>query len=91
MSFFKKMVDKFEDLVTDDDKKKSEKKKEEEHHEGISYDPLCTLPCQGHCQMTSAMLTHAANRHERLESSVQPARSLQPTIAIWPSTFTVRT
>ncbi|KAL8807172.1 MAG: hypothetical protein Q9182_000854 [Xanthomendoza sp. 2 TL-2023] len=38
MSFFKKMVDKFEDLLGDDDKKKEEKKKDEkkkdDHHEG---------------------------------------------------------
>lgn len=33
MSFFKKMVDKFEDLLGDDDKKKKDEKKEE-HHEG---------------------------------------------------------
>ena len=38
MSFFKKMVDKFEDLVGDDDKKKDEKKEEkkkEDKHEGM--------------------------------------------------------
>ena len=40
MSFFKKMVDKFDDLVGDDDKKKAEDKKEEKH-EGM---PFPTLP-----------------------------------------------
>ena len=41
MSFFKKMVDKFEDLLGDDDKKKAEEKKAEEHkveqHEGTPH------------------------------------------------------
>ena len=39
MSFFKKMVDKFEDLVGDDDKKKGEEKKEEKH-EGMPFPTL---------------------------------------------------
>ncbi|KAI4270796.1 MAG: hypothetical protein LQ337_006464, partial [Flavoplaca oasis] len=43
MSFFKKMVDKIEDLVGDDDKKKDEKHKEDNHkedkHDGILSPP----------------------------------------------------
>lgn len=38
MSFFKKMVDKFEDLVTSDDDKKKDDKKKEEKVEGTIAD-----------------------------------------------------
>lgn len=50
MSFFKKMVDKFEDLVGDDDKKKAEHKKEEKH-EGMSFPTYCSYSADTHLQV----------------------------------------
>ena len=47
MSFFKKMKDKFEDLIgDDDDKKPKEEKDKTEHHGGMHH--ICTSFLQGH-------------------------------------------
>ncbi len=82
MSFFKKMVDKIEDLVGDDDKKKDEKK--EDKHKEDKHDGILSPP---HYCPTQPDIFHNRYQRPRLPrpTPVQPTTSLQSAASIRPT------
>ncbi|KAL8908265.1 MAG: hypothetical protein Q9171_005519 [Xanthocarpia ochracea] len=76
MSFFKKLFDKFQDLIGDDDKKKDDKKKEEEKEED-KHDGVKSNPSRGYTpHLKSDKIDNLCHRYQRPHLS-RPTSTLQ--------------